>query len=280
MELPLAPTSRKPTPAALVRALRHAELMIARAAAIETELAGAVTFHRVDRPNVNVANFAAEARVPEGVDAPAVVREILDHYASISTTCHWILPAENSLASPVNQQLAAALNPHGFRPLQPTSLYLLEHFAPPTRTCSELQIIPGRAAYAQFREFVKSSASQQWNCDDKTAADIAAHHLDALDDARIEPFLGRFHGKPAGMITVIPVGQIGVIDAVYVAPEFRGRGVSSSLLAHALDFCDRAMFEQVILEAEPGSIAAQAYERRGFKLVSPLLKFMLGTPHA
>jgi GNAT superfamily N-acetyltransferase len=70
------------------------------------------------------------------------------------------------------------------------------------------------------------------------------------------------------VVTVTTLGQIGVVGEVYAAPWSRGQGVGSTLLAHAIDYCRRALFEQVILSAPSHCPANRLYTSVGFNPVT------------
>ena len=270
MELPIAPQTYQPSPDALVRAIKRADLILARMVAEETALEGATAMTNPRRPGVHMANFAADLRVPEGSTADAVLDEIADHFQSRNLACHYMQCNETHWPD----DLAQSLSRRGYQRGPTASVCLLHDYTPPKRDMPAMQVIPGRAAYAQLQEFYVQSARDHHGADDALAAQIAQSQIDHLDEPRFDMFVGRIDGRIAGIAGVITLGNIGVIDNVYTAPQFRGRGVASALMHHTIEHCSRALFEQVILEVLADSRALPLYESLGFKPVASYHKFV------
>lgn len=256
MELPIAPQTYQPSPQALVRAIQRSNLILARMTAEETALDGATALTNPERPGVSFANCAMEVDVPQGQTAARVLENIDAHFTErglrglmLSAANEW--PAD----------MLPLLETRGYRPRK-MNVFLVTDYVSSRELNNNLQIIPGRAAYAELRKLFEESA-----------ADTADAMLDRLDEPRAEVFLGRLHSQPAGVVVVVTLGQIGVIDFVYTATSARGQGVATTLLAHALDHCQRAQFEQVILEAPEGCPAVPVYQRLGFKPVASFTQY-------
>jgi ribosomal protein S18 acetylase RimI-like enzyme len=271
MELPVAPQSYRPMPEALVRALQQSEAVLARMAADEMELDGATVFTNPRRPGIYMNNFATEVRVPPGATPEAIVDQILAHYVAAGTLCYFLQSA--TLQWPAD--LAQGLETCGYRRGGECAAYLLQQYTPPQQENAELQIIPARAAVQEALTLHRLGAVHEWDCDAKTADDLAAAHLDQFDEPRLEPFLGRLNGRPAGLVYVLGMGQIGIITDVFTAPEFRGRGVAGRLLDHAIQHCARAQYAQVILEARRDNDAAcRLYESLGFRYLTGYREYL------
>ena len=137
-------------------------------------------------------------------------------------------------------------------------------------------MIPGRAAYPQLRDFYKQAAIEQHGADQTTAADLAATHIDHHDEPRSEVFFARLADRGVGLVNLVTLGQIGVIEWLYTAAEARNQGVATTLLAHALDHCRRALFEQVILEVTDDNLnAIRLYDSLGFKPATSFIQYQL-----
>ena len=73
---------------------------------------------------------------------------------------------------------------------------------------------------------------------------------------------------------VLPVGEIGRIEGVYVAPEFRRRGIGRMMMGRALEICARSLFKHVFLSVDPVNEAALAlYRPMGFARIGELVTY-------
>ncbi|MEE9212426.1 MAG: GNAT family N-acetyltransferase, partial [Phycisphaeraceae bacterium] len=236
MELPIAQQSYQPSADALVRAIKQADVILVRMAATETPLDGATVYVNADRPAVRMVNCAVDVRIPEGGTATGVFDQVVTHFDGAGTSCFSLQCNETVWPEPLAQQIEA----RGYRAAK-SSVYLLADYTPPDRVNPDLQVIPGRAAYPQLRDFYKQAAIEQHGADQTTAADLAATHIDHLDEPRSEVFFGRLADRGVGQVNLVTLGQIGVIEWLYTAAEARNQGVATTLLAHALDHCRRAL---------------------------------------
>jgi GNAT superfamily N-acetyltransferase len=260
----VAPQSNLPTPDALLRALLSSEVILARTLAQETLLEGATVFTNPHLAWVHMANGARMVHLPSGVPPAAVVQGVLAHCARAGVMCHEF----ESAAASWPLELAQEIEKHGYRPGIACDLCLLGSYHPPRHALTALQVIPGRAAYGEVAALARDAAASQWHATDDQAQQFAAVHVSQLDEPHLESFLGRLDGKPAGIVNVLSVGPVGVIDWVYTAAALRRRGVAGRLLDHALEYCRRAQFTHVILEAQKGSEAVSLYQSLGFAAVT------------
>jgi GNAT superfamily N-acetyltransferase len=96
----------------------------------------------------------------------------------------------------------------------------------------------------------------------------------SLDEPRLERFLARLDGRPVAIAGVLALGQIGVIDPCYVSPPLRGQRIGPTLMAHVLEYCHRALFEQVILRRADGCPSIPFYEGLGFERLVSYTKYV------
>ncbi len=264
MELPVVASRYEPPAAALVRAIKRVDVMVNRMIADEADLDGATAFTNADRPTVHMANCAAEVRLGEGQDADALLDRIDAHFAEVGTKCWYLMSSE--LDWP--EALAEAAKARGFEKTE-SGAFLLDPYKPPKQLLDNIQIIPGRAAYGELRELGYDQAREDYGLDDDRADQLVGAMIDRLDEPQIEVFLGRIDKKPVGNLTVVTVGQVGVIDAVYTMQAWRRKGVARTLMHHAVEYCQRAGFEQVVLESvDPGPTAL--YESLGFRRIATI----------
>jgi predicted GNAT family N-acyltransferase len=100
--------------------------------------------------------------------------------------------------------------------------------------------------------------SLEWDDEDEDAIHLLAFSLD---------------GDAIGCARLLHDGRLG---RMAVLPEWRGRGVGSALLAHALELLREQCFEQVMLSAQTHAIGF--YELAGFRVCSEVYDDA-GIPH-
>ncbi len=225
MELPIAKQSYLPTADALVRAVKRADVVLARTTAQEETLDGATVFANPSRPTVALANFATDLTIPQGGTAQAVVEAIAAWFGQQGTVCTAMDCA--GMAWPAD--LAGALEARGWRPLI-HHVFRMDGYVPPTRTNPDLQIIPARAAYGELRRLFLVAARQEYAAENEQQANsIADVLIDQLDEQRLEYYLARIDGQPVGYGGVVGLGQTGVIHAAFTDPGHRGKGIGGTL---------------------------------------------------
>ncbi len=122
-----------------------------------------------------------------------------------------------------------------------------------------------------------------------TPAEVAAWFGDlhrGMLDGRAVASVAEEAGRVVGLCTVRPEGShvetrhVGVLG-LEILDGFRGRGIGSKLLAHALDGCC-GLFEEVHLAVLPvNTVAQRLYERQGFEVygTAPRSFFRAGVYH-
>ncbi len=311
MELHVArQPGQKTSPEALVRSLKRADAVLARAAAEETLLQGATAYVSPARPTVTSVNTAFDLRVPPGMSADAVLDELFNHYAKSGTTCARL----NTSALPWPAPLAQALTQRGYRE-QKLALHTLVGYQSPRELRGDVQIIPGRAAYAELRRFVieRVAADELRNASTGTplhphpsplpeGEGVAAEHADAfvvqqadafvvqqadafvvqhadammdqLDDARIEIFLARVARRPVGLTSLLTLGNVGVLLDLFATNQ--DESVLQVLMARMIEHCQRAQFEQVIVSLADGDPRGAFFTSLGFKPILEYSAFVRG----
>lgn len=272
MELPVAPQSYRPSADALVRAVKSANVMLARVVAKQSVLDGGTAFTNPDRPDVRSANWAAQINVPGDVGARLVLDQILDHFRQQGVPCQVL----DGAAADWPQALAQGIAALGYRPIT-KHVFCLADYQPPRKVNEQLQIIPARSLYGQLPRFYQSMARQGLGAPEALAQQLTETFIDRLDEPRLDLFLGRIDKQPVASCGVITLGNIGVIHAAYTAPEHRGRGIAATLMAHVLDHCSRAQFEQVVLDRSEGCPSIPFYQRLGFRQVASYVKYWAAT---
>jgi GNAT superfamily N-acetyltransferase len=104
----------------------------------------------------------------------------------------------------------------------------------------------------------------KWN---QTAADW--HRAIALDPAGC--FVGRWNGVDAATLTTCTFDDVAWIAMVLTDPQFRGRGIASGLMRHALDYLSGRGAQSVRLDAT--QFGLPVYEKLGFQTDWMLTRF-------
>lgn len=261
VELPIAQESYQPAPAALVRAVRRARVILARTAADEAGIENATAFIRPDRPSVSAINLVADLALDDDIseaDAESWLDTVDAHFETSDIRCLRLAPSE---AQPPPALIEAAAK-RGYTPRE-SNLFLLTAYQHGAHDDTQLQIIPARAAYPQLPALFEQSAPNS-----EGAKEIARTRIDYLDEPRLDVFLGRVDDRSAGFVSLLSLGQIGLIESVFTTKDYRRRGVAMRLLDHAIELCERAQFEQVIAALPQGDEAATLFERMGFTAIA------------
>jgi len=113
-------------------------------------------------------------------------------------------------------------------------------------------------------------AESSYTLDREWAAESFAQLL--RDDARGAVWIARVGTQPAGHVVLVLKhsmefgGLSGVIDDLYVQPQFRRQGVGSSLLSALFDQCRKLHVAAIHVEVGPDNGAALAlYQARGLR---------------
>lgn len=84
-------------------------------------------------------------------------------------------------------------------------------------------------------------------------------------------------GSPAVALALVTlrtnvwyVGQVALLDEMYVVPDLRGRGIGSAVIGHLMRTCDAMGVDLIEINVDEGDTDAQRfYERHGFSMTGP-----------
>jgi ribosomal protein S18 acetylase RimI-like enzyme len=267
MPLPILQAHTDPTPDDLVRLFHRTELHWVRHVGDETQLDAGVAIANADLPRVFDANTMIDAAVPAGVTLAEAVEEVGRHFAATGSRCRqWLLnpaaPAER--VAPLVQHLVS----HGWRP-HPYDIMHLGTRPSATRPEAEgLTIIPARASFRHARELAEQAAAASG---EPQLADASMLHL---DDPHWDVSLALSDGRAVARAGVLAVGEIGRIEHVFVAPDYRRRGIGRTMLGRVLDVCARSLFRHVMLCVPPGdATAVELYQQFGFRKIGQIVPY-------
>lgn len=261
MDLPVISVQPGASPEELVRAAMRSRVILARTAAEETVLDGATVLTNPKRPGDALVNLACEigsGGAGETDNADALIELVLGRFSEAGTTCHamydglqWPAPMREAVERP------------GYHRSQ-TVVHRLVSYRQAENTHNDLQIVPARSCYRDLGPLFTAAATGLHHARPEAVDDVAATLTDHLDEPRLELFLGRVGGQAVGYCGLVTLGQTGVLYNAFVHPDHRAGGYGRHLLAHTLDHCVRAQFQQVIVELPPGCPATPLYKRAGF----------------
>lgn len=87
-------------------------------------------------------------------------------------------------------------------------------------------------------------------------------------------FIAEKNGKRIGMVTTVLYGKLAWTGWLVVLPEYRRKGIGTSIVKHAIDYLKENGVETIRLEAGPTS--SLLYEKLGFKKELDILMFNSG----
>ncbi|MBI1338120.1 MAG: GNAT family N-acetyltransferase [Phycisphaera sp.] len=275
MELPISQSSYAPSSDALVRAIQRADAVLARTHSVEADLDGATVFTHPDRPAAVMGNFACDLLASSRDETCALLDRIEKHFRGQGTRCAWMTTSD----AQTPPDFADELSKRGFVP-SPRRVYQLVSWQRPTRQHAGLRVIPARADYPQARTLLRTQAAESLGRkpDVQAAADQWADcMIDQLDEPRIDAYLARLGQQTVGYVGVLSLGQVGVLENLYVHPDHRRQGVARTLLSRAIDHCERALFEAIVVECGEGEQdrpAAALYESAGFHVAGRIVRYV------
>ena len=98
-----------------------------------------------------------------------------------------------------------------------------------------------------------------------------------LDDPHYDALLALKGGAAVALIGVLAVGEIGLIEPVFVAASMRRKGLGTMMLSRAMEICARSLFKHVMLSVLPHNQPAQMmYGRLGFQKVGTFTAYCPG----
>jgi len=270
MPLPILNVPNQPTGADLVRLFHRTDAAWVGHLADAEQLDAATAYANPALPDVWNANHVRDAALSGDMTPAQAVAEVNAHFAARGTACaYWILnpSADAAQTRPLGEHLLGI----GHKARLDDILHLRHCPSPPAGPVGDLKIIPARASYRHARALAEERARERW----KKAVDqlVEADVLD-IDDPHADTLLALGDGRPVATISVLAVGDLGRIENVYVAPDFRRRGIGRMMLARALEVCARSIFRQVFILVDPGNAPAVAlYRSFGFECVGQLTSY-------
>ncbi len=267
MPLPILKTSFA-SHETLIRYFHKTELEWSRHLGEETQLDVGTAIHNPQLPNTWMANRILEAQLPVNISADAAMRMVQDHFTQHGSTCwQWIMnpSADPAHVAPLVEHLLA--NGHTRESADIMHMEQLPANAIAVRA-EGLTIIPARASFKHARQLMEEW-SAQWSTPE--LADAAMMHL---DDPHYDALLALKDGVPVAHVGVLAIGEIGLVEQVYVASAFRGQGIATTMMSRAVEICARSLFKHIFLTVAPGNNPAlKVYQKFGFRKIGECVAY-------
>jgi GNAT superfamily N-acetyltransferase len=267
MPLPILQVRSEPTEADLLRLFHRADSNWIAGVADATQLECGTAYANAALGSVWDANNIRDAALPEGMAAAEAVAEVDSHYAGQGVRCaYWVLNPSAPQAQ--TRPLADHLRSSGWKAL-PEDIFYLRKVTPGSLTpATGLTIIPARASYKHARIL---AAEDQEGADAEQRVEARMQHL---DDPHYDALLALKGDRPVAHVGVLAVGELALIQGVYVSPDFRRQGIGRTMMGRALEICARSLFKHVFLSTDPSNAPAQElYRGLGFAKLGELTRY-------
>lgn len=87
--------------------------------------------------------------------------------------------------------------------------------------------------------------------------------MTALYDPAVYVYLARLQGIPAASVMLVLKAGVAGLYGLATLPEYRGRGVATNIMVHAISEAKQLGFRTAVLQAPPGAVSL--YRRLGFE---------------
>jgi ribosomal protein S18 acetylase RimI-like enzyme len=269
MPLPILQVRQESSPADLVRLFHRCDAHWVGQLSDPVELEAGTAYANAEFSKVWSANHVRDAALHGEMTPQRAVAEVEAHFAAIGTRCaYWVMnpSAGTEQTTPLVEFLLAA----GYRKQSDDVLHLKKTPAQVDSSAISLRIIPARASFKHARMLAEESAAEKWNGLDQ----LVEAHLRRLDDSHFDALLALDENRAVATIGVLAVGELGMIEDVYVSKNFRQRGIGRIMMQRALEICARSLFKHVFICTQPQNQAAQRlYQSAGFEKIGELVSY-------
>jgi ribosomal-protein-alanine N-acetyltransferase len=268
MSLPILPSRPAASAADLVRFYYRADEQWCQQIAEQTALDVGTALVNPGLPDVWDANVMFEAAVPEGVSVADAVAEADAHFAaSGSRVLKWVAnpSAPPDRTTPLVEHLLTA----GFSRRTYDIMHLAAAPTGAVREVGGLRIIPARASFRHAGELALEASAA---ITPQLADALIAH----LEDPQTDGLLAlKDDGTPAAYVTVLTVGEIGCVTALFVTASLRRQGIGRTMMSRALEICARSLFKHVFLRCKATNDGALAlYRQLGFEKIGEFVCYV------
>ena len=270
MSLPILKSAVHATPETLVRFFDQTELQWTRHTSEETQLDVGTAMHNAQLPRTYMANRMLDVALPPNVTPAQAMDEVAGHFAAQGVPCwQWVM--NPSALSERTLPMIEFLRAQGYRE-KPTDIMHLPHLPgrPIEGTAGAgLTIIPARASFRHARTLFDESA-RRWN-----TPELAEASMMHLDDPHFDALLALKDGAPVANVGVLAMGEVGLIEQVFVTETKRRQGIATVMMGRALEICARSLFKHILLGVAPDNLPAiHLYDKFGFRKIGQLIAYL------
>jgi ribosomal protein S18 acetylase RimI-like enzyme len=268
MDLPILKVTSAPTVETLVRYFHQLAANWTAHVAEKSDLEFGSAWVGASFPRVHYANRVMDVALPQGLGAQQALEMADAHFAQQGSACwQWIMnpSAPDDQTRPMIDLLLSRGYARGVE-----DIMYLEHLSSVAMAGGEgsLRIIPARASFRHSRTLHEQAASE-WN--EPQLVEAAMAHL---DDPHYDALLALDAGQAIAHVGVLAMGEVGLIEEVFVAESHRGRGVGAIMIGRAMEACGRSLFKHVMLSVAPDNARANAlYSRFGFRKIGQWVEY-------
>ncbi len=127
---------------------------------------------------------------------------------------------------------------------------------------SEIRIRPAERDEGERLREIVSASKRHWGYDVEQVQQLAEQRDFSAEGLREkEYYVAASNGRAVAFASLIPQGDVCVLDDLWVEPDWIGKGVGSRLFGFAADRAKRLRARQLEWEAEPHAVGF--YEKMG-----------------
>ena len=262
MSLPILPSHRAASNDDLIRYYHKTNVIWAGQIGEEAQLDCGTAFTNAQLDQVHEANQMLDASLGDEQSPEGAVAEVEAHFRAAGARCFkWIM--NPAVPAARTQPLVDHLLASGYSKHDLDIMYLSGRLATPIEEVGGLQIIPARASYRHARALWEEWMSP-WN-----EPQLVEKGMLHLEDAATDALVALKDGVAAAFVAVLPVGEIGCIEELFVSEKLRGQGIGRTMMSRALEICARSLFKHVFLEVDcDNERAVSLYETVGFRRIA------------
>ncbi len=279
MPLPILQVRQEPSTTDLVRLFHQCDAHWVEQLSDPVTLEVGTAYANAEFSKVWIANHVRDAALHGEMTPQQAVAEVEAYFAGVGTECaYWVM--NPSAAEGQTRPLVEYLLSLGYRVHAEEILYLRggeQTGGQAKRTPAEaspagVQIIPARASYRHARALAEEAVAELWD----GLGQLVEADQRRLDDPHFDALLALKNGRAVAGLGVLAVGEMGMIEDVYVAKDFRRRGIGRMMMQRALEICERSLFKHVFMVAEPNNAAALGlYRSLGFEKIGEFTRYRL-----
>jgi ribosomal protein S18 acetylase RimI-like enzyme len=217
------------------------------------------------------ANQVRDVALPPDLSPAQALELVAGHFNEQGSRCAaWVTnpSAPREQTAPLVDHLLAT----GHSRRDEDILYLRRMPEGPIAQASNLRIIPARASYRHSRTLALEAANECWpDVADQLAEAAVAH----LDDPHFDALVALRDDRAVASVGVLAVGELGLVENLYVSAEFRRQGIGRTMMSRALEICARSLFRHVFLSlAPPNDAAMTLYRKLGFEPIGQYTRYL------